>query len=1222
MTQKTLFLLLIVIFVNSCSKECIEPGDGISSSNTKVEVPVLIIGANKNDKSTLWVDSGIDVKEKERITLSVNGTINLCADTEERMHNCSNPKLCSKTIVPASFCSDGSQPRFSGESVDPSVLCAHSSGTFSRKGWYVDSKITVNPGDQIKFNLVPSSEIKINDCYNIPSEVVTYSFSDLEKIYLKISNKHSLSSEDRNYIQDIVDNKLSTICEKGLDFVKIPNTNKYFKLEKFKGNSYNVYVNNSFTPYGNKVFWWSVGRHWYNGSLVDVRSAVHGDEYDYRCTIPPETDLLRFNTYNVNYRCNILCKDTDYRCFSSLRYKWKAGSNECKKNLNDSSGLKKCKALAFPVEKWADLLIAKVGANNIALGSLEDDPGDQCLPSNNTNSDCITFVGDTVKKSLFSLKLDSPYAILDNVKPISKVWLGISDIDNYHHDNIGGYHVEVKRSCIRTKGNGLYMYIGNTPNSVSPGDIGTDHLYIEANGADSNGIIKQQKFVVNGGVGKGNNPKSGRIYFGIKDAIDSDTVQDNFIEKPNNNKYVVQIYRVIWNPIFSDFFLLIRNTILSVLYGSTDGDIDINRTDGLIVKAYNNIINNGLIQFTQAVLVLFIAFSGISFMLGLMKRTQTELVIRVVKIGVILAAISPSSWELFGVTLFNLFVKGVDEIANIFSGVTGSDTGFAFLDPTVGALLTKEAWLRFLSIMFSGPIGFISFILLMWGIWTFLGAMIIAVMTYLMTLIGMSLMLILAPLFIITILFPITKTLFDSWIKMMLGMALAPIIMFSSLAFLHQVLMAAFFTINNFTACLGCIANIKFNIGAIPVEICPIKVLVPTTYISDYSFRDHMDQLYASSGENVFGLPFNLVAIVIFIITTFIMKAFIKISYAIAQSIAGTMTTDGISYAGWQAVQGLLSLVGQDNKTKELRHYALGGNNVEPTSVNVEKRSGIRGGGRKDIRGLDNDREEDNHSNSDEDTESVGDERIGPDVDNVDEELSNDDTRSREELSSESNSNLHTDEGEIDTSQDMIDGSPEDGADERMHLDVSSVDEELSDDDTRSRGELSSESNSNLHTDEGKIDTGQDMIDGSHEDGADERMHPDVSTVDEELSDDDTRSRGELSSESNSNLHLDEGEIDTSQDMIDGSSEDGADERMHPDVSTVDEELSDDDNHGSNVEDNNVINSDINDGDDKERVDVAPSVTDHNSDDEASFSDTGDDDNINEGYKKNEDDEL
>ncbi len=957
MIRKSLLLFLLVS-VNACQDVCVNPGDGVSTNSIDVEVPVYISGALASVKSDWWIDSGIDIDSDETTPLVVNKTINLCADTLERIENCTNPKLCSRTVVPSTFCSDGSVPRYninSGE-YDAATVCSHSEGRFSSDGFYVDSNILVKPGDQLEFRLVPHKIVDITNCYNIPPEVSVYSFSDLEKIYLDATGKLWLSNDDRAYIQNVVDNKMQVICEQGIDFVEVKNTGNYIHLPAFKG-SYPVYVSNDFTPYGNKNYHFDINKfdeynNWNNAAILDVRTVLKGDHYKYECRPVVDQDLLRFNTYEVNNYCEAICSETKGPpgCMNSLRYKWGIGSQECINAMNAAGDdPRKCRMHTIPEEKWADQIVAKIGGLNNNYG----DSGELCLP-NQTSGRCI---GTNNKPSI---RLDYKYFIPDYVTPSSKVWLGIPDTGVYA-DNVGGYHMEVRRTCLRANGEDLYMYIGNSTPDIDPGDIDTYHLHIPPQDADSNGVTELGVYTVNGGGadGKSNPPKNGRIYFGIKGARESDTVKEGFIEKPNENKYTISVTKVQWNPIFSSFFTLIRDSILNVLYGDPAGgsikeigDIDINNTSGLIASTYTKIINNGLLQFVQTVLVLYLALTSMGFMIGLIQKTQAEFMIRVVKIGVILAAVSPGSWELFGGILFSLFVFGVDQLAGIFSGIVGSDTTFAFLDPTMGVLLTKETWLRFVSIMFSGPVGFVSFLLLLWGVWVFIGCVINATIVHLLSIIAMSLLLILAPLFIIALLFKVTKTLFDGWIKMMVSISLTNIILFTSLGFLHQVMMAAFASLVNFAACPGCLFTMKFNIGVIPFHLCPIKTLLPTTYVSEYGFNDHLDQLYATSGENVFGLPFNLVALIMFVLTVFAMRQFVEIADNMAKAITESMEPNLTMAAAGRggASQGLLSLVGQDNETKRMRAQALMASNVDPTKINVEKRKGVEHGDHRNIK--------------------------------------------------------------------------------------------------------------------------------------------------------------------------------------------------------------------------------------------------------------------------------
>ena len=168
-----------MIVLSACDNECIKPGAGVSSASINVEVPVFIEGATKIDVASQWIDSGVLVKAGENISVDVKNSINFCADTAENIAKCANNKICSKKIVPAVFCSDGSIPRYDHpdkekvEAHDPSVICAHSKGETSNYSYYVDSGIKVDPGDHLKFNLVPSQVITVDDCNNIPCLLYT-----------------------------------------------------------------------------------------------------------------------------------------------------------------------------------------------------------------------------------------------------------------------------------------------------------------------------------------------------------------------------------------------------------------------------------------------------------------------------------------------------------------------------------------------------------------------------------------------------------------------------------------------------------------------------------------------------------------------------------------------------------------------------------------------------------------------------------------------------------------------------------------------------------------------------------------------------------------------------------------------------------------------------------------------------------------------------------------
>lgn len=113
-------------------------------------------------------------------------------------------------------------------------------------------------------------------------------------------------------------------------------------------------------------------------------------------------------------------------------------------------------------KSWAEALVAKIGD----LGDQDTDKGMQCLPDNEVGArkdNVCSQISDNFED--FSLKLNSDYAVNDNVKYGSSVMLAIADY-GYYGANRGGYHVKVTRSCEYINGEKLYVYLGDNP----PGD--------------------------------------------------------------------------------------------------------------------------------------------------------------------------------------------------------------------------------------------------------------------------------------------------------------------------------------------------------------------------------------------------------------------------------------------------------------------------------------------------------------------------------------------------------------------------------------------------------------------------------------------------------------------------------------------------------------------------------------------------------------------------------
>lgn len=925
-------LLLLCYIITGCDVNCIEPGSGVSSSSIEIKVPPKV-----KPTSYYWIDSDESISQDQTLKMTISGAINLCPKDS------SNPQ---NVIVPAVFCSDGAVPEYSDDNdgTDSRVICRNHGGRFDSKGRYVDTGLSVNPGDILNFSLIPR-KITIDDCRKLSPGVV---IDGPNVYYSDKEGKKPVSSID--------------VCRSGGSYyVKNEENNISSQEEKFEslqGKEFDVLVGNGFTPYDNKVHLSTNSIHsfghnfWEKGALLDLRN-VKPDLNNNMCKKHGRIQKLdsvaeKFSAYDLNCFCGNMCYNQgpwasnsgiskDKNCISSVRYKFRSNNEECEKERkgicgNNSEACSdfykkerpcdgRCSSRSccfdlddsFRITSWAELLVARIDQSKSEAWDVN---ARQCLPEG--NGQCINYNRSISDFKKLSLQLNHNY-VVGNVESNSHVMLGIADTGkNEYSNNIGGYHVKVQRTCPLADGKKLYMYIGNTPPTMLPGEDGT---FPVCQGNNCSGVYE---------INRDNDPRSGKIYFGI----DTKGVQDDqFIDISQEfisaNEYTINIFRTKWNPIFSSFFTSIRNAILNVLYGTptssipSNGDISsvINSSQGgTIRQIYNNYSTskpfwNGV----RALFVLYIMFSAVGYMLGLIQPSKFDLSIRILKMTFIVMIFSPNSWEFFSTHFFAIFIQGVNQLITDFSGYLEANNSFEFLDPTVGVLLASDTWLRFLSLFFAGPIGWLVFLMIMWGSFSFFACILEATLMYFMMIISTSLLLSLSPLFFTFILFQRTKQLFDGWIRLLLNFSIQPIILFAALAFLNQALLSVLYTITNFAACPRCIGEFKIYKNE-EGGICLFEVLLPGGFSNELDFTERAKENERGNSLNFFGLPFSITAVLLYLIIANAMRGFAKISESIALSISGTLTNmmGSRGDAVGSASQALLSVIGLDEGTRSI----------------------------------------------------------------------------------------------------------------------------------------------------------------------------------------------------------------------------------------------------------------------------------------------------------------
>ncbi len=191
-------------------------------------------------------------------------------------------------------------------------------------------------------------------------------------------------------------------------------------------------------------------------------------------------------------------------------------------------------------------------------------------------------------------------------------------------------------------------------------------------------------------------------------------------------------------------------------------------------------------------MVLMVVFFGIGFTIGIVQVSFQQVLIRLIKMAIIFAVISPTGWTFFSDTVVKFFMDGTDELVKGVIEIGMGDgtllppdaTPFYRLDKMANFMIQPDTLVTLLGTIFSGgPYSMMMGGLMVIATWGFVSMLINALQTYAVTFVGRSLLLGVAPIFIVFLLFDKTKQMFTSWLNALLSMSLQPILLFTFLSF-------------------------------------------------------------------------------------------------------------------------------------------------------------------------------------------------------------------------------------------------------------------------------------------------------------------------------------------------------------------------------------------------------------------------------------------------------
>lgn len=206
---------------------------------------------------------------------------------------------------------------------------------------------------------------------------------------------------------------------------------------------------------------------------------------------------------------------------------------------------------------------------------------------------------------------------------------------------------------------------------------------------------------------------------------------------------------------------------------------------------YQGIATNPTWQATvKTLLSLYISFYAIYFLIGKVQVTAYDLVVRVCKLAVVFAMFDARSWEFFNKNVFTIFLDGMSYLAYSVAGITSSvDNIFGFVDIIFDKYTNPVVWqvLGVQLLQLHNGMTFVT-ILMIEAVLSYLMAVIDVVISYIMAFLTLTILISLAPLFIVAMLFERTRSMFDNWTSLLLSYMIQPTVLLIFFLLMDQMM--------------------------------------------------------------------------------------------------------------------------------------------------------------------------------------------------------------------------------------------------------------------------------------------------------------------------------------------------------------------------------------------------------------------------------------------------
>lgn len=316
---------------------------------------------------------------------------------------------------------------------------------------------------------------------------------------------------------------------------------------------------------------------------------------------------------------------------------------------------------------------------------------------------------------------------------------------------------------------------------------------------------------------------------------------------------------------------------------------------------YTSIVNNPNYQYAlTGAVTLMVAVFGVFFTIGLVQASFGQLLMRLIKLGLIYSALSPSiGWQFFSSYLVTFFNDGTDEIVKgviaIGTGVPvpAGATPFYQLDKLGSFLIHPQTIVAMLGMATSGPFSLGMTGITMIAFMGFFKMLINSLQAYAVAFVVRSILMGIGPIFIIFLLFEKTKSLFFQWLNVIISTSLQPILLFTFLSFMLVMIESAMKNMLNVELCWMTTDTGGQGVDAKKMRWVFVDPNTGTPLVLDWSWTGNLACENPSGGaasqQNPCGeFPIKIIDVLTFLILVWITQRFASVIDTISQELAGT----------------------------------------------------------------------------------------------------------------------------------------------------------------------------------------------------------------------------------------------------------------------------------------------------------------------------------------------